>query len=260
MSQTAAMSPSAATENVAWKPDNAATAQPLRVLVADDDSVSRRFLVDAIYALGAHAQSAIDGPAAISKARAACYDLLLLDCRMPGAGALEVLTTLRTTADALSGDSIAVASSAQFDPQQRRQLLGAGFSDLLLKPCTLGDLRRVLALAKPAACALPLLDDDAAIEVGGDSNTMRALRRLLRDELAVMHRELDHLSADPGAFNDRLHRLRSSCGFCGAAALSSQVTALQHELMLGGERSQVSVQRFGRVLMSTLVALDSPAS
>lgn len=257
--QTATVYPPAAAGSVSTEPASPANAPPLRVLVADDDPASRRFLVDAIYALGALAQSAIDGLAAISKGRAAAYDLLLLDCRMPGAGALEVLATLRSTPDALSADSVAVASSAQFDPSQRRQLLEAGFRDVLLKPCTLGDLRRVLALARPAAHALPLLDDDEAIKVGGDSATMLALRGLLRDELALMYGELAYLSADPGAFTDRLHRLRSSCGFCGAAALSSQVTALQQELMVGGERTQASVLRFGKVLMSTLEALEPPA-
>ncbi len=259
--QTATISPPEASESGLEAPATvAATAQSLRVLVADDDPASRRFLVDAFYAVGARAQSAVDGPSAVGKARSACYDLLLLDCHMPGGGALEVLKTLRSDTDALSADSVAVASSAQFEPAQRRHLLASGFSDVLLKPCNLAELRQVLALVTPVTPTLPLLDDQAAIAVGGDSDTMRALRRLLRDELAMMHGELDYFSANPGAFTDRLHRLRSSCGFCGAAALSAQVIVLQRDLDLSGAQTQAAVQRFRKVLMSTLEALDAPGN
>jgi two-component system OmpR family response regulator len=84
---------------------------------------------------------------------------------------------------------------------------------------------------------------------------MRALRLLLREELAMLARELDQLSQDRIEFGERLHRLRSSCGFCGAATLSTQTVLLQRQLARA-EGAPVSLLRFRRALMATIQALD----
>ncbi len=226
-----------------------------RVLVADDDAASRRFLCDGLASLGAQPKACNDGTAALKFARAETFDLLLLDCHMPGAGAWQILTALRGDIDAASQESLAVATSAELVASERGALLAAGFSELLLKPCTLAHLRRVLTLvhiADPAACPL---DDGSALSTTGDAATMRALRLLLREELAQLSGELEPLSRDPVGFNDRLHRLRASCGFCGATALSAQTIVLQRQLQEGVRH--VSLARFRHALTATLQALDS---
>jgi len=101
-----------------------------------------------------------------------------------------------------------------------------------------------------------MLDDQAALTATGDATTMRALRLLLREELALLHQELDTLSRDPSGFGERLHRLRSSCGFCGAAALSAQTVLLQRQLLQRGA-TPVALARFRRALLATLQALDN---
>jgi HPt (histidine-containing phosphotransfer) domain-containing protein len=101
-----------------------------------------------------------------------------------------------------------------------------------------------------------MLDDQAALTATGDATTMRALRLLLREELALLHQELDTLSRDPTGFGERLHRLRSSCGFCGAAALSAQTVLLQRQLLQRGA-TPVALARFRRALLATLQALDN---
>jgi two-component system OmpR family response regulator len=172
---------------------------------------------------------------------------------MPGAGALEIVTALRESSDALSADTTAVATTAELAPADRLALLSAGVSEILLKPCGLSDLQRVLALADRSGIAL--LDDGAALMTTGDATTMRALRLLLREELAMLARELDQLSQDRIEFGERLHRLRSSCGFCGAATLSTQTVLLQRQLARA-EGAPVSLLRFRRALMATIQALD----
>jgi CheY-like chemotaxis protein len=227
-----------------------------RVLVADDDPGSCRFLCDGLDSLGARAQACMDGPAALQLARAEAFDLLLLDCRMPGAGALQVLTALREDAQARSAESVAIATTAELDARDRQPLLDAGFSEILIKPCGLADLQRMLVLAQPDRQDACMLDDRVALTTSGDATTMRALRLLLREELALLQQELELLSGDRDAFSERLHRLRSSCGFCGATALSAQTVLLQQQLSQRGA-TPAALARFRKALLATLQALDS---
>ncbi|WP_447739165.1 hypothetical protein [Rhodanobacter soli] len=149
-----------------------------------------------------------------------------------------------------------MATTAELEPDDRQSLLDAGFSEILLKPCGLAELQRVLALVQPDRPDACVLDDRAALTTTGDATTMRALRLLLREELALLHQELDALSRDHTGFSERLHRLRSSCGFCGAATLSTQTVLLQRQLLLRGA-TPVALARFRKALLATLQALDS---
>jgi CheY-like chemotaxis protein len=227
----------------------------LRVLVADDDPASRLFFAEALRRLGADPLACADGIAALDCARSEAFDLLLLDCRMPGAGAMQILAELRRDG-ALSAHGYAVATSADIGAADRTKLLAAGFDHVLAKPCAIDDLQRVLALAEPGRGGA-LLDNDAALRSSGEPATMRALRGLLRTELAGLHRELDDLRVDRTQFAERLHRLRSSCGFCGAPALGAEAARLQQYLTgaTGGELGEPLI-RFRRTLLATLEALD----
>ncbi|MEO9077999.1 MAG: response regulator [Rhodanobacter sp.] len=227
-----------------------------RVLVADDDPASRCFLGDGLRSLGAETETCVDGKTALQLARTVHFDLLLLDCRMPAGGALHILSSLRDDPPARSAETVAVATTAELETGDRQRLLTAGFSEILLKPCSLNDLQRILVLARPVHSTLRVLDDQVALSSSGNITTMRALRVLLRGELSQLLGELDVLSCDVAAFNERLHRLRSSCGFCGATALSAQTVLLQQGLLHTGA-SATALTRFREVLETTVRALES---
>ncbi|MGN2244563.1 response regulator [Frateuria sp. GZRR33] len=226
------------------------------VLVADDDPASRRFLGDGLRALGAQVHECADGQLALARAAIETFDLLLLDCRMPGAGARDVLAALRADAQARSADTPAVATSAEVSSEDRQQLLAAGFSEVLLKPCELEALRPLVTLARNSGRHTPLLDDAAGLVSSGDAGTMQALRGLLREELATLLKELDLFCREPSRLIDRLHRLRSACGFCGAAALALQATHLQRQAEADGSVGEGAQERFRQTLVATLAALD----
>jgi two-component system, OmpR family, response regulator len=227
-----------------------------RVMVADDDPSSCRFFGDGLRSLGAQVEIFTDGLVALQRSRAETFDLLLLDCRMPGAGALQILTQLRSDAQASSRESFAVVTTAWLEPGDRQPLLAAGFSEILIKPCGLANLKRVLALVQPDRHDGLVLDDQAALIATGEVATMRALRQLLREELTQLDQELDQLSRDSASFSERLHRLRSSCGFCGATALSTQAALLQRQLAQYSA-TPAFLARFHKALLATLRALDA---
>lgn len=233
-------------------------ASPARVLVADDDSGSRRFLCDGLRSLGATVEACADGVTARTRACAEAFDLLLLDCRMPGAGALQILAALQDDPHAASLHSIAVATTAELAMSARQSLRAAGFSDILIKPCTLADLQRLLALLPSHGNDACVLDDNAALSVSGDATTMRALRLLLCNELVQLSQEIDTLSRNPVRFSERLHRLRSSCGFCGASALAAQSAWLSRQLSSTGEKvAPTALEHFHKTLLATLEALEA---
>jgi CheY-like chemotaxis protein len=225
------------------------------VLVADDDPASRRFLADGLRRLDARVVTCADGIETLALARDRVFDLLLLDCRMPGAGALQILSALRADEQACSRHAIAVASSAEMALAERSALRAAGFSDVLVKPCELADLQRLLGLL-PNRTAPPL-DDQAGLLASGDQATMQALRGLLRGELELLKRDLACMDADHAVLAERLHRLRSSCGFCGAAMLSTATVALQEALAHASADVTPCLQRFNQALDATLLALDA---
>ena len=222
-----------------------------RVLVADDDPSSLLFLTEALRSLGLDATGCADGPAAIELARQQSFQLLVLDCRMPGGGAEHVLAELR----AVGYDTFAVATSAELDEATRQRLFDCGFNDLLLKPCRQSDLRRVAALVDPALGKEDLLDDAQALASSGDAQVMRALRGLMRDELLQLDLEWDELAQDGPRLRDRLHRLLASCGFCGTASLATQTLLLQQHMTRGQALASGPVAGFRSTLLATIDAL-----
>lgn len=230
------------------------------VLVADDDPTSLCFLGDALQQLGARVVPSPDGSSALEQAHAEAFDLLILDCRMPDMGAENVLARLRSEPDARSSCSPAVASSAEIDANDERVLLAAGFHAVLRKPCTMKDLQDILALAVPHRHHLPLLDDGLALNTSGNPAVVQALRGLFYQELVTIDRELDDLIQDAAELEARLHKLRSSCGFCGAASLSEHIACLQTHLKLAHQGAMLPLAEFQQSLRQTMSALETQSA
>jgi CheY-like chemotaxis protein len=240
-----------------YPPHDAMTALDVEpyLLVADDDEPTRCFLGDAFRQFGARVVFAASGSEAVALARNETFDLLVLDCRMPGGGAVEILNRLRNDPDANSGCRPAVASSAELDTQAQQTLLATGFHAVLLKPCTLSDLRGVLGLAAVGLRNVPVLDDGQALHTSGTPAVVQALRGLLRQELLSINEELDELASDPKGLEARLHKLRSSCGFCGATSLSEHIVSLQQHLKLDHRGAMLPLVDFRRSMQETIEAL-----
>lgn len=224
-----------------------------RILVADDDAVSLRFLVAALGELGAVATAVENGAATLAACAAAQFDLLLLDRRMPDCGGATLLRALHERGVATP----AIATSAELDAATRTELQCAGYVDALTKPIGLDALARVLATHLPGGCGprarqpaslrtasqgntgtADVLDDTSGLaSVGGDRATLRALRGLLAGELEALHDRLA-VTKNPPDLADALHRLRASCRYCGAAALHD--AALRLEAAIRTETADVS--------------------
>jgi CheY-like chemotaxis protein len=212
------------------------------VLLAEDEAVSRRFLEDALAALGHRCESVSDGGRALDAAIARHFDVLLLDVNLPQLSGPEVLRQLRASANAASRDVPAIALTADHEIDTEHHLLDAGFLAVGTKPIDVLALERLLAqvhspaptsAARPATPSTSRWDEDAALAAaGGQREIVAALRALMRKELPAQRTAI--LSAihrkDREAARSELHRLRAACGFCGAAELGKAVDGLDAAL------------------------------
>jgi two-component system, OmpR family, response regulator len=225
------------------------------VLVADDDASTRQFLAGALSSLGFSVALAVDGADALRQARATRFDALLLDCRMPHGGAIDVLRDLHESIDAASAGTPAFATSAEVTPLLRGDLEAAGFVGVIEKPCRIAALSHALDAVLGVGDHMALLNDGDALRASGDPKTMAALRQLLHTELVYLRSELHALAHDPAGLIERMHRLRSACGFCGATRLGAQAKALQGHAYEARQVAPAALDRFRRELEATLVAL-----
>src|ERR1700754_1911715 len=111
-----------------------------RLLVADDDVSTRQFPAGALAGHGYTVTLACDGAEAMALGRAERFAAMLLDCRMPRAGAIEVLSSLRADIHAASHAATALATSAEVPADLHAALLQAGFAGVIETPCQIGSL------------------------------------------------------------------------------------------------------------------------
>jgi len=226
-----------------------------QVLVADDDPSTRAFLRSALAGMGYAVTLADEGAQALDLARTIRFDAILLDCRMPSGGAIDILVALHADPTAASRDAVAMATSAEVPTALRQSLIEAGFACVIEKPCGIVSLANALTATLGVGGDEQALDDHEAMLATGDLATMHALRSLFREELLQLVPELASLADHPATLVDRLHRLRSACGFCGATRLATQAKALQHHVIETRWASPPALLRFRSELERALAAL-----
>jgi CheY-like chemotaxis protein/HPt (histidine-containing phosphotransfer) domain-containing protein len=221
---------------------------PCRLLLAEDDPVSRMFLTEALATAGHQTTVVATGRDALSAACEQCFDLLLIDLNLPILSGADMLARLRLDASASSRATAALALTAETDPSVHAELRLRGFAQVLCKPLAIDPLlvaieRQLTGAAAPSPIhpadwtedldRLPAWDDAIALSAAnGNIGIVAALRPLMLQELprqrATTLRALD--AGDVEGARSELHRLRAACGFCGASQLGAAVDRLADAL------------------------------
>jgi CheY-like chemotaxis protein len=122
----------------------------LRVLVAEDNPLNRRLLVQMLKKFDLNPDLAPDGAAAAEMAIRHHYNLILMDCMMPVMDGFEATARIRAALSAPEGgDSlpirpVIIAITANAFHEDRGRCLAAGMDDYLSKPFTFDQLRSIL--------------------------------------------------------------------------------------------------------------------
>lgn len=206
---------------------------PVRLLLVEDDPVSRSFMVEALSALPAQVDAAVDIGQALVLADAHLHALWIIDAHLPDGNGSSCLEALRR-----GQDTPALAVTAGAEREELDALCRSGFLEVLLKPVSIallqGTVRRLLGAdtgfeAEPTPGKLPVWDEARALAaIGGNGDALRALRKLFLEELPGLRQQLmaAQLAGNAAGVQGVLHKLKAGCGFVGAARLARAVDVL----------------------------------
>ncbi len=196
-----------------------------RILLVEDDPISRAFLQEATCTLPARVDDAASVQEALQRAACVEYTLWLIDAHLPDGSGGELLAALRKTHH--SAATLALAHTASQDAATLSELYRQGFDSVICKPLSLQDWQRALreSLSPPDAG----WDEASGLAaVGGRQAALQGLRELFLAELVGQHQAILAALADTdmAVVHECLHRLKASCGFVGAKGLQAAVWRL----------------------------------
>ncbi|MEO1747738.1 MAG: ATP-binding protein, partial [Pseudomonadota bacterium] len=123
----------------------------LRILSVDYNPVNRQVITDAFAAMGANTDLAENGEDAVELARAKSYDIIFMDCSMPGMDGYEATRLIRrlpTYSEGGSANARIVALTANVARADGARWRKAGMDAHVAKPFRLEELKAQLAIVK----------------------------------------------------------------------------------------------------------------
>jgi len=116
--------------------------KPLRILVVDDNTINLTVAREMLAKLGYTAETALGGEEALQQLSSIPFDLILLDCQMPGMDGYEFTRVVRGNPTLILDSTIPIlAVTANATLENRERCLAAGMDDFIAKPISLKVLR-----------------------------------------------------------------------------------------------------------------------
>jgi len=124
---------------------------PLRILLAEDNTVNQKLALRLLSQMGYRADIAANGLEAIQAVERQVYDVVLMDVQMPEMDGLEATRQVRQREGAGRPPLIIIAMTANAMQGDRELCIAAGMDDYLAKPIRVEELVAALERAQPKA-------------------------------------------------------------------------------------------------------------
>jgi CheY-like chemotaxis protein/HPt (histidine-containing phosphotransfer) domain-containing protein len=257
------------------RPIEVSSAEPVRVLVAEDNRVNQEVARRLLARLGCEATIVGTGAEAVAASARETYDAILMDCQMPELDGYEATAAIRLREGSVGPMRTRrvpiVALTASAMPGDRERCLAAGMNDYVAKPMTLERLAEALGRWIPGRIAVvsepsrevdghgpehpaePALDTTVLAQLadeerGGDPAFVVEVIDLFLEQVAPMPDELRAAVAagDLPTAARIVHTLQSSSGNIGAVRL--QRLCRDAERLAGTDRGDGLAEMADQVL------------
>jgi hypothetical protein len=220
-----------AIDTMAMESGLAPTRRQLRILIAEDNMVNSRMLLAMLCSLGHYPDIVEDGPAALNTLAREAYDLVLMDCQMPGLDGDEVTRELRTHPGLYRSQPVVIAVTADNSDQHRRRCLESGMDGFIAKPIRLEKLKSGLEQWPQLLGARQAQDVDVSVfETAAGADDLQAqVHNQLNDRTGgggavFVHNYIDLFLTDTA---ERLDKLRAALQTKDTFVLSRESHALK---------------------------------
>lgn len=133
----------------------------LNVLAVDDNAVNREVLNEALSALGVRATFASSGQEAVDLANEQAFDIIFMDCSMPGMDGYQATAAIRE--NTMSESACIVALTAHVTGPSAERWKSAGMDNYIAKPFTVAQLDSVLRQVEPSEQLAPVVDNPTMV-------------------------------------------------------------------------------------------------
>ncbi|GEO11174.1 hybrid sensor histidine kinase/response regulator [Segetibacter aerophilus] len=120
---------------------NIAQAYPMSILIAEDNAVNQKLMLQVLAKMGYEADVASNGLEVLSAMDSKTYDLILMDMQMPEMDGLETCEFIRKN---MNDQPIIVAMTANAMNRDKELCIKAGMDDYLSKPIKISEVVQVL--------------------------------------------------------------------------------------------------------------------
>lgn len=225
-----------------------------RVLLVEDDDLSRYTARRILERAGCSVGVASDGLEAVERFRVGAFDLVLMDCQLPRVDGFEATRRIRALEGGSSHTPVVALTAWALD-ETRDRVAAAGMDGYLAKPVSPERLVEWVSgnrgQGSPVAQAAPALDPEvmASLEESG------ALEPVLASFGPQARQTLEELGReqDPARVAFLAHRLAGRCGAVGARRLS---LALRDVEARGGVLDPTTLERLESALEQVLERLS----